>query len=255
MNIKALAKQKINRAIRGLLHPVQDLLFQVDPAFQALYKDGIEKTGTPPSGEVLVNKREARFYNLVNIFSLASDLDGNIAEIGCWKGLSSYMLCKTISRLNNGYTGKSFWVIDSFEGLSGAVASDQELEEFVPHGIAPGGGNLAGSFNASLGHVQQSLSDFPCVNYIKGWVPEALDQIPDDLAWKFVHIDLDLYDPIKGAFEFFSKKMVPGGIIVFDDYGSLYWPGARKAVNEVAERAGGALVLLSTGQAFWRAPY
>lgn len=260
MIIKSLARKAKNyfRAYQTASNHsnlVHDLLFQVDPAFQALYNHGIERTGTPPSGNSVINKRQARFYNLINIYTLAATLDGCIAEIGCWKGLSSYMLNKKASQNNARYTGKDFWVIDSFEGLSESEDSDQMLEDFVPVEIAPGGGNVAGSFSASLDHVKQSLNDFPDVNYIKGWVPSVLDQIPKDLRWKFVHIDLDLYAPIKGSFEFFSTKMAPGGIIVFDDYGSLYWPGARKAVDEVTAEAGGSLVLLSTGQAFWQAPF
>lgn len=260
MIIKILAR-KAKNFLRGdhsasdRLDLVHDLLFQVDPAFQALYNHGIERTGTPPSGNSVVNKREARFYNLINVYTLVATLDGSIAEIGCWKGLSSYMLNKTASQKDGSYTGKDFWVIDSFEGLSESEDSDQILEDFVPNQIFPGGGSAAGSFSASLDHVKQSLIDFPDVNYLKGWVPNVLNEIPKDLRWKFVHIDLDLYSPIKGAFEFFSEKMAPGGIIVFDDYGSLCWPGARKAVDEVTAETGGSLVLLSTGQAFWQAPF
>ena len=260
MMIRSLARKAKNylrakQSTSNQSHLVHDLLFQVDPAFQALYNEGIERTGTPPSGDSVVNKRQARFYNLINIYSLASILDGNIAEIGCWKGLSSYMLNKTASQNNERYTGKDFWIIDSFEGLSESEESDQVLEDFVPVEIAPGGGNVPGSFSASLDHVKQTLNDFPDINYLKGWVPNVLDHIPKDLRWKFVHIDVDLYAPIKGTFEFFSQKMTPGGIIVFDDYGSLYWPGARKAVAEVSEDIGGSLVLLSTGQALWQAPF
>jgi O-methyltransferase len=53
---------------------------------------------------------------------------------------------------------------------------------------------------------------------------------------KFVHIDLDLYEPILGALNYFYPKMVLGGIIVCDDYGSLYWPGAQMAVEQFAEK-------------------
>lgn len=252
--IKSFARKGVNFAKKQLFKLTPELLFQVDPAFQLLYNEGIEKTMTPPSGDLIVNKRQARYYNLINIYSLTEAFDGNTAEIGCWKGLSSFMLNKSASLKSEGYSGKNFWVIDSFEGLSEPEFSDQNLEEFVPIDIVPGKGRIAGSFSAGLDNVQKCLSDFPDINYVKGWVPEVLGQVPENMKWKFVHIDLDLYGPIKGAFEYFSARMVPGGIILFDDYGSLYWPGARKAVDEVGAHVGGSLVLLSTGQAFWQAP-
>jgi O-methyltransferase len=245
----------LNETVSDQFVSVEDLLFQVDPVFQALYQQGIEVTTTPPSGASMVNKRQARFYNLVNIYSLAANLEGKMAEIGCWRGLSSYLLNKTVYHTSENYTGTDYWIIDSFEGLSESDHNDQMMEDFVPAEICPGGGINAGSFSASVDEVRRNLAEFPNINYLKGWVPDVLDQVPADLRWKFVHIDLDLYAPIKGAFEYFSKRMTPGGIIVFDDYGSLYWPGARKAVNEVRAGIGGSLVLLSTGQAFWQAPF
>ena len=30
--------------------------------------------------------------------------------------------------------------------------------------------------------------------------------------------------------------LVPGGVVVFDDYGSPNWPGAKKAVDEFLSR-------------------
>lgn len=95
MILRSLARKttnylRTNQPTTNQSHSVHDLLFQVDPAFQALYNQGIERTGTPPSVDSVVNKQQARYYNLVNIYSLAATLGGNIADIGCWKGLSSY---------------------------------------------------------------------------------------------------------------------------------------------------------------------
>ena len=50
--------------------------------------------------------------------------------------------------------------------------------------------------------------------------------------FKFVHLDVDNYQPYKESLEFFYDKMVPGGIILFDDYDCDCCPGANKAVDE-----------------------
>lgn len=233
---------------------VRSLLFQVDPRFQAFYSEGLARTRTPASGDTLVNKRESRFYNLIEIYNLVAGLKGKTAEVGCWKGLSAFILNSHIRGLNPAHRGQDFWVIDSFEGLSPPTPEDLQLEHFVSTEVLPCDGKTAGSFSANLEQVREALKGFPEIRYAKGWLPAVLEQCPQDKSWKFVHIDLDLYRPIKEAFGFFAPRMVRGGIIVFDDYGSLGWPGARLAVDEIAAGRRGSLARLSSGQAFWQAP-
>jgi len=45
----------------------------------------------------------------------------------------------------------------------------------------------------------------------------------------FLHVDCDWHDPVKMVIEKFYDHVVPGGTIVFDDYG--HWSGCRKAVD------------------------
>jgi O-methyltransferase len=45
-----------------------------------------------------------------------------------------------------------------------------------------------------------------------------------------LHIDGDWYESVKVCLDALYDRVVPGGIIQFDDYG--YWKGARKAVDE-----------------------
>jgi hypothetical protein len=46
-------------------------------------------------------------------------------------------------------------------------------------------------------------------------------------------MDLDHYLPTLAACAFFKERMVPGGIIRFDDYNHGETPGATKAIDEV----------------------
>jgi hypothetical protein len=47
-----------------------------------------------------------------------------------------------------------------------------------------------------------------------------------------VHIDVDMFEPTKAALEFFWDQVVPGGVIVCDDYNSSIFEGANRAVDE-----------------------
>tara|TARA_B100000674_G_scaffold490661_1_gene507068 strand:+ start:1275 stop:1550 length:276 start_codon:yes stop_codon:yes gene_type:complete len=60
--------------------------------------------------------------------------------------------------------------------------------------------------------------------------------LPKDFDTKldFIHIDLDLHDPVKGALDFVHPLLNPGAILLIDDYVST-WPGAMKAVNQYIE--------------------
>ena len=66
----------------------------------------------------------------------------------------------------------------------------------------------------------------------------------------FVHIDVDLYQPIKDALEFFYSRTLESGIIVLDDYGAIDFPGAKKAVDEFLQNKKDFFLPLPSGQAF-----
>ena len=227
---------------------VLHLLFEVEEPFNSLYKKGVALTSTPDSG----NKRKARFYNLVHSLKLISKLEGEMIECGCWKGLSSYLMCNYLKSENNDFSGKNFHIFDSFEGLSTPKEEDIIVDKLVDNKGERKGKAFKGkgAYNAQLEDVKTALSEFPDIKYYKGWIPESLGEFKETKV-KFVHIDLDLYEPILGALNFFDKKMVSGGIMVCDDYGSLYWPGAKKAVEEFAQNKNFIFFPLSTGQAIF----
>jgi uncharacterized protein (UPF0297 family) len=60
-------------------------------------------------------------------------------------------------------------------------------------------------------------------------IPDYVKQHPE-LRIALLHIDVDVYQPTKLALECFYDCLVPGGIIVFDDYGTVY--GETIAVDE-----------------------
>jgi len=221
------------------------LLFQVDEPFNELYKSGLELTGTPDRGD----RRKARFYNLVQWLRYSADLPGSVAECGCWRGLSSYLMCNFLSKWQNDFDGTGVHIFDSFEGLS-----EPNEKDFIQIPIANRSRELQGmpfkpqgAYAAEIEFVRKVLKDYPNIELIQGWVPEVLSSQPER-SYRFVHIDLDLYEPIKGAVEYFLSRMVPGGIIISDDYGSLFWPGAKKALDEVGKAHDLKVLSLASGQ-------
>ena len=66
-------------------------------------------------------------------------------------------------------------------------------------------------------------------------------------------MDLDLYEPTKIVLDLIMKRMIPGAIIVFDEYGFSEWAGETKAVDEFIEKY--RLKLVSPRNTFAPAAY
>jgi hypothetical protein len=225
------------------------LLFQVDPGFQTEYARGLAMTGTPEAGLFTGNKRQSRFYNLLALHRWASAVQGWQVECGCWKGLSAYLLNHQLRRLTPGHDGTGFMIVDSFEGLSAPGPEDGSRKALNPSLFTGEASHPAGTYACPQDAVRKALAEFPGIEMYPGWIPGVLSRLPER-RYAFVHVDLDLHDPIRGAIDYFYPRLEPGGVMVFDDYGSLFWPGAKKAVEEGAAAAGTVPVALSSGQAF-----
>ncbi len=224
------------------------MLFEVDPYFQSLYSQGLAKTGTGKGRQFISYKRQNRHYNLLSIHRWAAGIPGWQVECGCWKGLSSYQLNHQLKRLNPEHDGSGFMIIDFFEGLSQPTQEDSTRYALNQELFTAEYAHPAGFFNCSQETVRKALSEFPAIEYHQGWIPDTLSSLPEK-TYSFVHIDLDLYDPIRGAIDYFFPRLAKGGVIVLDDYGSLFWPGAKQAGDEGAAAFGQTLIPLSSGQA------
>jgi O-methyltransferase len=228
----------------------QNLLYETDQFFNDKYDEGIAVSGTPlDNDKVYYTKRRVRFYNTMQLFLQSIELEGAMIECGCFRGLSSFMMCGYLKALHPKFSGKDFFIVDSFEGLSEPTKED-DLEQGANQNPRFFAG--AGTFATSMDHVRNVLLGFPEVQLYKGWIPEVLQDLPD-VKYRFVHIDVDLYQPIKAALEYFHARLVPGGMIVIDDYGSLFWPGAKLAVEEFCSTNCVQFLKISTAQAvIWR---
>jgi hypothetical protein len=214
-----------------------------DAEFDKAYRQALGVTLTPPSPL----RRRARFYELCRLLEETLGLDGDVAECGCFRGLSSSLLLARLKRANRGFSGAGYHVFDSFEGLSAPApadlaTADAAAAERVRQMCKPG------YFAAPLEVVKRALAGYPGVEYHPGWIPQSFEGLPER-RYRFVHLDLDLHDPTLGALEYFFPRLVPGAIVVCDDYN---WPGERKAVDGFCARQGIKVATTEHGQAVLR---
>jgi hypothetical protein len=97
---------------------------------------------------------------------------------------------------------------------------------------------VAGGYNAEgyLPRLQQMQKRFDNLLLVKGWfnetVPEFLRK-NEHTAFSLVHIDCDLYESTKDALGAVFERVVPGGVILFDEVFHPKFPGETKAFWEV----------------------
>jgi O-methyltransferase len=171
-----------------------------------------------------------RKYFLRSLLSMADGLPGDTAECGVYNGAASWFICDHFAG-----SGKLHHGFDSFEGLPEPAAVDGDYWH-------------KGDGVSSEEAARENLSGFPVALY-KGWIPERFGEV-GDRRFCFVHVDVDLYEPTRASIEFFYPRLVPGGVMLFDDYGSAMCPGARKAIDEFMAGRPEPLIEAPTQQAF-----
>jgi hypothetical protein len=176
-----------------------------------------------------------RKWMLGQLFRLCIDLPGDTAECGVLNGASSVLICEAIARRGRG--DKTHQLFDSFEGLSEPGAKD---------GSHWSRGDLKVSEEDALKNLDP-WSDF-VVSHL-GWIPERFHEV-QDRRFCYVHVDVDLHQPTRDSIEFFYPRLTEGGILVCDDYGSSFCPGATEAFDIFMHDKPEAVIALPVGGGF-----
>jgi hypothetical protein len=206
-------QQWIHRVISKYRHAKFQLAYRPDDAFFELADAVI------PSKLTLLGYD--RLYVLWQTVRNVAAVPGAVAEIGTFRGGSAFFIASALQTVAD--QAVPIHVFDTFEGHPEAAISEDDPFQ------------TAGQFaRTSLERVQKLLSAFPEVHLHKGDITTQLP-LPEETAYRLVHIDVDLYPPMLSCLEYFGARMSPGGIIVVDDYASLKCPGVAKAVSEYLE--------------------
>lgn len=164
---------------------------------------------------------------MLNVERIIENIDGSVAELGVYQGDTAGILASICQKRN-----KKLFLIDTFEGFSkkDLVGIDQTKEKLFAE--------------TSISYVKESIGNIKNVYFIKGYFPDSATEIPEEEKYCFVHIDCDLYHPIKSGLEYFWNKLNQGGMIMIHDYSSGHWKGATKAVDEFCDLYGVSAVMM-----------
>ncbi len=220
--------------------------------FFELYNACMKETRTPVSSWK-VFRRAQRAFVLARYVEYAQSLAAPKIECGVFQGFSALLACKVQRALSPDFDGSAFYILDSFEGLSAPIDEDKILVTSPDGRSDRVASHQERHFAVPLQTVSSHFTAFPKLNFIKGWIPAAFSDLPDT-SWSFVHIDVDLYDPTLACLDYFFPRMVPGGVILNDDFSSPLFPGGGKAWAKFFEDRQLPYVVLDTGQSIYVKP-
>ena len=192
------------------------------PDFQTLYEGVEPHTIVSPD----------RCYILASFAMYASHLQGDFAECGVYRGGTALLLSRIVKDTN-----KMLYLFDSFEGLP---KINQEKDQWF----------YEGQFGAaSAAAVGELLSDFRSLIDIRcGWIPQTFSGL-ETKSFSFVHLDVDLYQSALDCCRYFYPRLVPGGVMLLDDYAFAAARGEKDAVDEFYADKPESPITLPTAQA------
>ena len=137
-------------------------------------------------------------FRLVEAVRATQDVEGDVAEVGVYKGGSAAMICEVKG-------DKTIHLFDTFQGLPKLGRYDKDTDY------------AQGQYAADIKSVRKRLESYSNVYFYKGLFPKTGEPIKNK-KFSLVHLDLDLYKSTLDALKFFWPRMNPRGIIISHDY-------------------------------------
>lgn len=165
----------------------------------------------------------SRMLALHHLYSQTREIAGHIAEIGVYKGASSIFFGKLIQL----FEPHSLTMVHGFDNFQGTAAVSENPLQVQ-------GGNLEDETRLrelirlqGLGstvkiHVLDAEKDFPTF----------FEKYPH-LRFRLVFIDSGTYAVTAGAIQAFWPRLLPGGVMIFDQFCNEVAPGETRAVCDL----------------------
>ena len=169
------------------------------------------------------------YINNLKLIEQFKGIEGDIVECGVWKG---GMMAGIASLFHFTLNQKQrfYSLFDSFEGLPKVDLIDGLNAKQWQENITDPGYHDNCSADISFAKQVMSISGVDRVFYSinKGWYKDTLPGFNQDIA--ILRLDSDWYQPTMECLENLYDKVVPGGVIILDDY--YVWEGCSKAVHK-----------------------
>ncbi|MEM9703665.1 MAG: TylF/MycF/NovP-related O-methyltransferase [Planctomycetota bacterium] len=166
-------------------------------------------------------------------------LPGDFVECGVWRGGSVMAMLHVLKR--RGEEERDVHLFDTFEGMPPPTDADRDKDGRLAETLLEQEKHdKAGSANwayCTRDDVERNVATvgYPAekLHFVAGKVEDTIpDAAPETIS--LLRLDTDWYESTAHEMEHLFPRLVPGGVLILDDYG--HWDGARRAVDEYLEQ-------------------
>jgi Macrocin-O-methyltransferase (TylF) len=174
------------------------------------------------------NTRLSKFIAHYELFKMINELPGAIVECGVFKGASLLRFAGFRDLFGSNFSRK----IIGFDIFGDFPPTEYEDDQKYRTNFV----NAAGSESISVEQLELLLKQKNIeknVQLVKGDITKTVPQYVAEnphLKISLLNLDTDIYEPAVAILEHFYPKMVKGGVLLLDDYGTF--PGETKAVDD-----------------------
>ena len=160
-----------------------------------------------------------RCYELYQMVKEVSGIDGDILEVGVWRGGTGAILAAAAKRWK---PEANVFLCDTF---SGVVKADE-------HDPGYRGGEHSDTSEEIVSSLISKI-DGKNIKILSGIFPEETSESIGQRNISLCHIDVDVYKSALDVVRWVEPRMLSGACIVFDDYGFSSCQGITRVVDEL----------------------
>jgi hypothetical protein len=170
----------------------------------------------------------------LELYRKIQGMPGALVELGVYKG-ASLMRFAMFRALLEHETSREIHGLDAFGSFPRQGVGDAGDRAFIDQFEDERGEGISRELllqlfaDKAIGNVQLHQGN------IFETLPDLLARRPE-LRIALLHLDMDVYEPTAFALDRLLSRMVPGGLVLFDDYGLV--AGATRAADELVAKTG-----------------
>lgn len=169
-----------------------------------------------------------RVLTIYELYKKTLGLAGHIADVGVYKGASALLFAKLIKI----FEPESLTLCHGFDWFEGTKKSELD-PEFV----------IDGGYKSEYESILELVTKQTLDNILKIHKLDLTKDLEEffnknkHLTFKLIMMDAGFYEVMKSSIPYFYERLIPGGIMIFDQYSHEFAPGETMAIHEILPRA------------------